>query len=120
MGKSQFLTSIRDYMQVRHYSKRTIDSYLIWIKAYILFHNKKIHRMGEREVETILTHLAVKRHVSASTQGIALNALAFLYNRFLEQPIENDDDFRRAKRQATFLPIENKKVFLSFPPCPPW
>lgn len=116
MAKSPFLESISDFMLARRYSKRTIETYLTWIKAYILFHNKKHPKdMGEREVEAFLTHLAVKRHVSASTQGIALNALAFLYNKFLEQPIENADDFRRARRQAK-LPVvlteeEIKRLF---------
>lgn len=105
MAKSPFLESISNFRLACRYSKRTIETYLTWIKAYSLFHNKKHPKdMGEREVEAFLTHLAVRRHVSASTQGLALNALAFLYNKFLEQPIENAEDFRRAKRQAK-LPI---------------
>jgi integron integrase len=60
--------------------------------------------MGEPEVEKFLTYLAVQRNVSASTQSLALNALVFLYNRFLEKPIENATDFRRSKRQAK-LPV---------------
>src|SRR5690606_26356038 len=121
MGKSPFLTSIRDYMQVRRYSKRTIDSYLIWIKAFILFHGKRHPKeMGDREVEAFLTHLAVNRNVSASTQSVALNALAFLYNQFLEQPIQNAGEFRRAKRQAK-LPVvlteaEIKRLFKALDP----
>lgn len=103
MGKSPFLESISDFMLTRRYSKRTIETYLTWIKAYIIFHGKRHpSELGEAEVESFLTHLAVKRNVSAATQGIALNALAFLYNKFLEQPIENADEFRRSKRQANW------------------
>ena len=85
---SPFLISISDFMSVRRYSKRTIKSYLYWIKHYIVFHDKRHpDEMDRLEVEQFLTHLAVKRMVSVSTQKIALNALAFLYNRVLEQPL---------------------------------
>jgi hypothetical protein len=69
MNKSPFLTSISDFMRVRRYSKRTIESYLVWIKDFIIFHGKKHPReMGGPEVEAFLTHLAVKRNVAASTR----------------------------------------------------
>ena len=60
--------------------------------------------MGAREVEQFLTHLAVKRTVSVSTQKIALNALAFLYNKLLEQPLGDLGDFNRAKTPGR-LPV---------------
>ena len=56
--------------------------------------------MGPIEVEQFLTYLAVTRNVSASTQKIALNALAFLYNRMLEQPLGDLGEFNRAKTPA--------------------
>ena len=85
---SPFLSSVYDYMSVRRYSRRTIKSYLYWIRYFILFHDKRHpEAMGALEVEQFLTHLAVTRKVSASTQKIALNALAFLYNKLLEQPL---------------------------------
>ncbi|HEX5056453.1 MAG TPA: integron integrase [Gammaproteobacteria bacterium] len=121
MSKSPFLTSISDFMHVRRYSKRTIESYLVWIKDFILFHDKKHPgEMGGPEVEAFLTHLAVKRNVAASTQGIALNALAFLYNKFLEQPLENAEAFRRSTRQPK-LPVvlteeEIKRLFKALDP----
>jgi integron integrase len=85
-------------MAVRRYSKRTIRSYLYWIKYFIIF-NQKRHptELGAIEVERFLTHLAVARHVSVSTQKIALNALAFLYNRVLELPLGKLGEFNRAK-----------------------
>jgi site-specific recombinase XerD len=60
--------------------------------------------MGPIEVEQFLTYLAVTRNVSASTQKIALNALAFLYNRVLEQPLGNLGEFNRAKTPGK-LPV---------------
>jgi len=71
-------------MHARHYSKRTEESYVHWIKRFILFHNKRHpSEMGEPEVNAYLTHLALKEHVSGSTQNQALSALLFLYRYVL-------------------------------------
>ncbi|RUM94762.1 MAG: integron integrase [Thiothrix sp.] len=101
MYKSPFLNEISDFMMVRRYSKRTIKTYITWIHAYINF-NQKQHpsELGSSDVARFLTHLAVNRTVSASTQSLALNALAFLYNKFLEAPLADMSAYRRAKRQA--------------------
>jgi integron integrase len=102
---SPFLSSVSDFMTVRRYSKRTIKSYLYWIRYFILFHDKRHpEAMGPREVEQFLTYLAVNRTVSISTQKIALNALAFLYNKLLEQPLGDLGDFNRARTPAK-LPV---------------
>jgi integron integrase len=102
---SPFLSSVHDYMSVRRYSKRTIKSYLYWIRYFILFHDKRHpEAMGALEVEQFLTHLAVTRKVSAATQKIALNALAFLYNKLLEQPLGDLGEFSRARTPAK-LPV---------------
>ena len=102
---SPFLNSIYDFMMVRRYSKRTIKSYLYWIRFFIVFHRKRHpESMGPREVERFLTHLAVSRKVSISTQKIALNALAFLYNRVLEQPLGDLGEFNRARSPGK-LPV---------------
>ncbi len=102
---SPFLDSIADLMTVRRYSKRTIKSYLYWIRSFIIFHDKRHpEEMGAPEVEQYLTHLAVRQSVSVATQKIALNALAFLYNKVLEQPLDNLGQFNRAQRQAK-LPV---------------
>lgn len=102
---SPFLDSISDFMVVRRYSKRTIRSYIYWIRFFIVFHKKRHPaEMGALEVEQFLTHLAVQRTVSVATQKIALNALAFLYNRILQQPFGDLGEFNRASRQAK-LPV---------------
>ena len=107
---SQFLSSIKEFMIARHYSKRTIHSYCYWIKAYIIFNGKQHpETMGEKEVIAFLTHLAVKRHVAPSTQSLALNALAFLYNKFLQMPLGSMDSFRYANRQAKLPVVLNEK-----------
>lgn len=106
---SPFLQSISDYMAVRRYSKRTIKSYLYWIRFYIVF-NRKRHpdEMGAIEVERFLTHLAVERRVSTATQKIALNALAFLYNRVLEKPLGDLGEFIRARRSRNLPVVLNR------------
>ena len=98
---SPFLQSIADFMSVRRYSKRTINSYLYWIKYFIVFHGKRHPtEMHDAEVEQFLTFLATQRGVAIATQKIALNALAFLYNRFLKDPLGDVSQFRRVRRQA--------------------
>lgn len=105
MSQSPFLKSIREYMYVRHYSKRTVHSYVYWIKKFILFHNKKHPKLlSGSHVEQYLTSLAVKQQVSPATQSIALNALVFMYSKVLNQPLGDVSHFRRAKRQQK-LPV---------------
>ena len=101
MSESPFLNSIREFMMVRRYSRRTIKSYLYWVKYFMVFHEKKHpSEMGAVEVESFLTHLAINRNVSASTQAIVLNALVFLYGKFLEKPLGDIGQFRKSSRQA--------------------
>jgi integron integrase len=103
--KSPFLQSIARFMIVRNYSKRTVTSYVFWIHRFVVFHGKQHPQaMGDAEVVSFLTHLANDREVAPSTQKLALNAISFLYNKFLEQPLGNVSDFRRARRQQP-LPV---------------
>lgn len=97
---SPFLESVSEYMAVRRYSSRTIRSYLYWIRYFIVFHNKRHpETMAGPEVVEFLTHLAVQKKVSIATQKIALNALAFLFNRVLQQPLGDLGEFNRARRE---------------------
>jgi hypothetical protein len=69
----KLLEVVRNVLRTRHYSYRTEETYIAWIKQYIIFHNKRHPaEMGAPEVTTFLTHLAVNRHVAASTQNQAL------------------------------------------------
>ena len=90
---------VRDALRLRHYSLRTEQSYLGWIKRFIFFHDKRHPiEMGAREVEAFLTWLAVEGRVSASTQGQALAALLFLYKQVLGVDLPWLDEVVRAKR----------------------
>ena len=74
--KLKLLTEIKQRMRVGGYSSKTIGAYTRWIKDYIVFNNKRHPaNLGKENVENYLTHLAVKRNVSASTQNQALSAI---------------------------------------------
>src|SRR5438046_9983311 len=78
----KLLDHVRDVLWVNHYSVRTEEAYVGWIRRFILYHNKKHpQEMGALEVELYLTHLAVGEKVSPRTQKQELNALVFLYQR---------------------------------------
>ena len=80
----KLLARVRDALRTRHYSRRTEEAYVGWIRRYIVFH-RKTHpsQMGAAEISQFLTWLAVDRRVSASTQNQALSALLFLYKQVL-------------------------------------
>src|SRR5437867_836056 len=76
----RLLDQVSEVMRFKHYSLRTERTYREWITRFILFHGKRHPReMGATEVERFLSDLAVTRHVAASTQNQAFNALLFLY-----------------------------------------
>lgn len=101
MSNSPFLSDINDFMLARRYSKRTIESYILWIKRYINFSGQRHPKdLSVIDIERFLTHLAVNRNVSSSTQAIALNAIVFLYKVFLDRPVDDLSQFKRSKRQS--------------------
>lgn len=79
MHAPKLLDRVRYAIRLKHYSIRTEEAYVQWVRRFILFHNKRHpNEMGVAEVEAFLTHLAVDERVSASTQHQALAALLFL------------------------------------------
>jgi integron integrase len=100
----KLLERLRHACRVRHYSIRTEDAYHDWAERFIRFHKiRHPNTMGEREVNAFLTHLAVQRRVSASTQNQALAALLFLYDAVLARPL-NQLSIVRANRPER-LPV---------------
>jgi site-specific recombinase XerD len=90
---------IRECLRLKHYSYRTEQQYLHWIRRYILFHNMRHPKeMGADEVRAFLNDLTVVRNVAAATQNQALAALLFLYKYVLQQELPWLDDIERAKR----------------------
>lgn len=101
---------IIEHLRVKHYSKRTEEAYVQWIKRYILHHDKRHPRdMGASDVESFLTHLAVARNVSASTQNQAKSALLFLYKEVLEIELPWLDNVTQAKAPKRFPVVLNKQ-----------
>jgi len=103
--KPKLLDQVREAIRMRHYSLRTEEAYVSWIKRFILFHGKRHPLdMGGDEITGFLSALAVHQQVSASTQNQALCALLFLYRQVLGQNLGWLEDVVRAKRPQR-LPI---------------
>ena len=80
----KLLDRVRDAIRTRHYSRRTEDAYVTWIRRLIVHHGKRHpSTMGTAEISAFLTWLAVRQRVSASTQHQALSAILFLYRDVL-------------------------------------
>ncbi len=117
---SPFLTAISDFMIIQRYSKRTIKTYLYWIKGFIIFNGKRHpEELDNSHITAFLHYLAIERTVSSATQALALNALNFLYSKYLSRPLGNLQPFQQAQRQAK-LPVvlttsEIKRLFEQLP-----
>jgi integron integrase len=95
----KLLDQVRLAIRTRHYSPKTEDSYVHWIKRFIFFHNKRHPaEMAEPEIARFLSNLAAESRVSGSTQNQALNALLFLYRQVLEKEIGYVNGVVRAKK----------------------
>lgn len=105
MDNKPLLEQARDKIRAKHYSIRTEEAYLQWMRRFILFNRKRHPReLGAKEVEAFLSYLAVKRNVSASTQNQAKSALLFLYKDVLCLELPWMTDIVSAK-QPTRLPV---------------
>ena len=101
----KLLDRVRDKIRLKHYSIRTEQAYVDWIRRFILFHDKRHPKeMGAADVEAFLTHLAVRGNVAASTQNQARSALLFLYKEVLGQELPWLDNVEPAKRPQR-LPV---------------
>ncbi len=95
----RLLDEVRNVIRCKHYSIRTEQSYVDWIKRYIYFHNKQHPKdMGEAHISNFLTHLAVDKKVASSTQNQALCALVFLYREVIKKDIGEFENLIRAKK----------------------
>ena len=109
----KLLEQVRDTLRVKHYAYRTEKTYIFWIRRFILFHKKKHpSEMGSKHISEFLTHLAVKRNVSASTQNQALNALIFLYKKVLRVELTDPFDAIRARRPSRLPVVLSKQEAL--------
>lgn len=113
----KLLEQVRDRIRAKHYSFRTEESYVGWIRRFILFHHKTHPaQMGAKEVEAFLSHLAVDRKVSASTQNQAKSAILFLYKEVLEINLpwlENITQAKTPQRLPVVLTVSEVQSVLS-------
>lgn len=101
----RLLDQVRSVLRTRHYAGRTEKTYIYWIKRYVYFHGKRHpDTLGCRDIETFLTHLAVKDRVAATTQNQALCALLFLYREVLNIELDGRIEALRARRPKR-LPV---------------
>ncbi len=139
-GKPKLLDRVRAACRVRHYSGRTEECYLAWIKRFLFFHNPSLalggrgargeggvlrhpSDMGVAEINAFLTDLAVHLHVSASTQNQAFAALLFLYQQVLQVDpgrIEGVVRAHRPKRLPVVLARDEVRTVLAHLRQSPW
>jgi integron integrase len=105
MTPPRLLEQVRAEIRARHYSRRTEDAYVHWIRRSIVFHGRRHPReLGAPEVSAFLIWLAVKQHVAASTQNQALSGVLFLYRHVLRLDIGVVELLPRA-RMPTKVPV---------------
>lgn len=110
VAKPKLLDQVRSVLRARHYSIRTEQAYLDWIRRFILFHEKRHPGdMGETEISQFLTHLAVDGKVAVSTQNQALSALLFLYQKVLERKLGEFKGVERVTKPARIPVVLTKE-----------
>lgn len=104
-SSSLFLSEVRRVIRLQHYSIHIEETYLRWIKRYILFHNKRHPKdMGGQEIVAFLSYLAEQYNVAPATKSLALNALLFLYRHVLNKELEDLSCLLKVKHKQK-LPV---------------
>jgi site-specific recombinase XerD len=122
--KPKLLDQVRDALRARHYSLRTEEAYVQWVRRFIIFpHKRHPQEMGVEEINQFLSDLAITHRVAASTQNQALSAVLFLYKVVLHQDLERIEDVVRAHKPQK-LPVvltrEEVKAVLQCLSGPTW
>ncbi len=109
------LEEMRRVARTRHLSIRTEQAYISWVRRFIQFHKKRHPReMGEAEIGAFISHLAVERDITASTQTVALSALLFLYRDVLKKELPYVSNIERARKPkrlpVVFTRDETKRI----------
>jgi len=102
----KLLDIVRDTIRMKHYSFRTEQVYIGWIKRYIIYHNKKHPKeMGKIEIEQFLTYLAVENKVSATTQNQAFNSILFLYRDIFGMDMKSQNIQALRAKEKKHIPV---------------
>ena len=105
MAQQKLLDQVRAAIRLRHFSRRTEESYVRWVRRYVIFHGKRHPaEMGVAEVRAFLSHLASVGNVAGSTQNQALAALLFLYRSVLGVEMGQVEEVLRARKPKR-LPV---------------
>jgi len=105
MPGSKLLNKVRTELRAKHYSKKTEQAYIGWIKRYILFHGKRHPAdMGKDEIKKFINHLAVNENVASSTQSQALQGILYLYKNVLKKDVGWIEEIKRSAR-IKHLPV---------------
>ncbi len=115
-NQPKLLAQIKNYMTVKRYSYRTINSYCSWIKNFIIYNNKKHPtEMGAAEIRNYINYLVIKKNVSASTQNLALQSILFLYKEILKTDIGWIKDIKKSSKPkhlpVVYSPPEIEQIF---------
>lgn len=105
----KLLDQVRGVIRKKHYSIRTEQAYVAWIKRFIIFHGKRHPKdMGEKEISQYISHLATDKQVAASTQNQALNAIVFLYKHVLRIELGDFGPMERSRRPEKLPTVMTK------------
>jgi len=105
LPSAKLLDRLREVIRLRHYSRRTEEAYVRWVIRFVRFHGlRHPEELDGSDIEAFLSHLATRRHVAASTQNQALNAIVFLYRNVLRKDVPELEEFVRAKKPRR-LPV---------------
>jgi len=105
------IDQVRDAIRVKHYSLRTEQSYLQWVRQFVGFHRRHPGALGEQAVRDFLTYLARDRHVSASTQNQAFSAILFLFREVFKKDLGELKGVERApERERIPLVLSREEV----------
>lgn len=107
--KTNLLDKVRNKLRLLHYSKRTEEAYIGWVKRYLNYNKIPPSELGDKEIVQFLTMLAVKENVSASTQNQALCAIMFLYKNILMKEIGNLEKIQWAKKPKKLPVVLSRK-----------
>jgi len=116
--QKKLLDLYREQIRLKQYSHRTEDTYVKWVRGYILYHNKRHPKdMGIVEIKQFLTHLVVERNASASTQNQAISAILLLYRSVLQIELKSAElNFvrpKKGKRVPTVLSKEEARAVIA-------
>ena len=96
---------IKTAMRLRHLAYSTEKTYLLWLRSFRTFIKEKDPaQLSAKDLQDFLSHLALEKNVSASTQNQALNALIFLYRNVLDKKVDNELNAVRANGRRR-LPV---------------